>query len=345
MRIGSMLLLIAMIGCSSTPAKPRFSGIADAVERGEVPKAASVLVMHRGAIVHEAYFSGATAETLHDTRSVGKSITSLAVGIAIERGLLPGKDARVFDHLGDLEPFAHATPLKAQITVEDFLTMSSALDCNDDDMKSPGNEENMYPLQSWARWAVDLPTRKTYERDASGRGPWHYCTAGTFLLGQVLQRVAKQSVEDFIARELFAPLGITKWELAKSPTGEVMTGGGLRLTSRDLGKLGELVRNGGRANGKQVVPAAWIAAATTVHRNAFPEQDYGYLFWRRTYHTKCGDFVGWYMSGNGGNSIITFAELEAVVVVTRTHYGQRAMHKETLALVQDHVLPPLACAR
>ena len=133
---------------------------------------------------------GTLTYTLHDARSTGKSITALAVGIAIGRGVLPGVDAKVFPYLADLQPFAGAGPLKDAITVEDLLTMSSALDCDDDDPRNPGNEENMYPQPAWARWAVDLPTRADYRRDASGRGPWHYCTAGTFLLGQVLQRAA-----------------------------------------------------------------------------------------------------------------------------------------------------------
>jgi len=151
-------------------------------------------------------------------------------------------DAPAFAYLTDLAPVAATGPLKDAITIEDLLTMSSALDCNDDDRSLPGNEENMYPKPSWARWAVDIPRRADYRRDATGRGPFHSCTAGVFLLGQIVQRAAKQPVDQFIATHLFAPLGIERWEFARSPSGEAMTGGGLRLSSRDLATLARLVR-------------------------------------------------------------------------------------------------------
>jgi CubicO group peptidase (beta-lactamase class C family) len=331
------VLLVLAAACSSSQSKRKFDDVTTALP----PKTTSVLVMQRGEIVYEQYFGGADASTLHDTRSVGKSFTSLAMGVAIEKGLVSGVDAKVFPVLSDLAPFAHDTPLKQEIMVEDFLTMSSALDCNDDDENSPGNEENMYPLQTWAKWAVDVPTQATYTRDASGRGLWHYCTAGTVLLGQMIQRAAKQPIDEFIAAELFAPLGITKWEFTRSPANEVMTGGGLRLRSRDFAAAMEMVRLRGKRGDQQIVPAAYIDRALTVHRRAFPGQDYGYLFWTRTYHTTCGDFVGWFMSGNGGNAVIAIPKLEAVVVVTRSHYGQRGMHQQTTSLVEGQILPHL----
>jgi CubicO group peptidase (beta-lactamase class C family) len=335
-----LCVLLVACGSSSPQPAPRLDGIAAAIER-DLPKTTSVLVMRRGTVVYEQYFGGADAETLHDTRSVGKSFTSLAMGIAIERGVVSGLDAKVFEYLGDLKPFANDTPLKQAITVEDLLTMASALECNDDDEDSPGNEENMYPLQKWARWAADIPTQKTWTRDASGRGPWHYCTAGTVLLGQAIQRAAKQEVDLFIAEHIFRPLGITRWEFARSPTNEVMTGGGLRLRTRDWATAMEMLRAGGKHGGVQVVPAAYLGKAWTVQRKAMPEQDYGYLFWHRTYRTRCGDHGAWFMGGNGGNAIVAVPGLEAVIVVTRTNYNQRGMHQQTTALVEKEILPGL----
>lgn len=359
LRVWMIVCLAILAACSSgsTPAsrgsatqdpapatQSRFAGVAAMVAANQAPNTGSVLVMQRGAIVYEQYFDGDGAEALRDTRSVGKSITALAIGIAVERGVLPGLDAKVFDYLDDLAPFRHDAPAKREITIEDFLTMSSALDCYDDEDESVGNERHMYPKPSWARWAVDIPVRSTFRRDASGRGQWHYCTAGTFLLGQVLQRAAKRPVDRFIAEAIFTPLGITRWDFTRSPTGEVMTGGMLRLRTRDLGILGEMVRMRGAYAGKQIVPAAFIDRALTVHRTAFADQqqDYGYLFWKRPYQTPCGERSAWFASGNGGNLIAIFHDLEAVVVVTRTHFNQRrAMHDQTKALVEHHVLPTL----
>jgi hypothetical protein len=106
-----------------------------------------------------------------------------------------------------------------------------------------------------------------------------------------------------------------------------------------------MVRAGGRHDGRQVVPEAFVRAALTAHRPAFPADgiDYGYLFWHRTYHTRCGDVPAWYMSGNGGNAVVIAESLDAVVVVTRMYYNQgRKMHDQTASLIEHHVLPDLA---
>lgn len=325
---------------STAGASPDFASSTRSIEAGDVPKTSAVVVMHRGRVIHEAYFDGATAETRHDLRSVGKSITSLAIGIAIDRELVT-LQTPVFSHFGDLKP-ANPSPSKDAVTVEDFLTMSSALDCDDDDDDSIGNELNMYPLRDWTRWAVDLPARADYRRDATGRGPWRYCTAGTVLLGRLIERVAQQSADAFIAEHIFDPLGITDWEFARSPSNEVMTGGMIRLRARDFAMIGEMVRNGGRHGDRQVVPRAYVEAALTVRRNAFPSQDYGYLFWHRTFTTSCGHYPAWFASGNGGNLIAIIAKLDAVVVIARRHYNQRGVHDETKKLVEDHIIPPLS---
>jgi CubicO group peptidase (beta-lactamase class C family) len=146
-----------------------------------------------------------------------------------------------------------------------------------------------------------------------------------------------------MATHLFAPLGITRWEFARSPAGEPMTGGGLRLSSRDLATLARMVRDGGKAGGTQVVPAAFVRAATTVHRAALPGQDYGYLFWHRVYHASCASAEGWFMSGNGGNAIVVLPALDAIVVITRTRYNTKGMHQQTVKLIEDEILPSLAC--
>ncbi|HSD69898.1 MAG TPA: serine hydrolase, partial [Woeseiaceae bacterium] len=197
---------------------------------------------------------------------------------------------------------------------------------------------------NWSRWAVDIPVKIDYQRDASGRGPFSYCTAGVFLLGQVLQRTTGEPVDDYIGRRLLDPLGIAEREWPRSPTGEVMTGGGLRLKSRDLAKLGLLVASGGRWQDESLIPAESMSEALTVRRTIDAEQGYGYLFWQRQYDSPCGPLAGWYMSGNGGNVVAIIPERHLVAVVTRRHYNQRGMHQQTLALLQDHLLAALDCA-
>ena len=317
----------------------------DAVASGDFPKTTSVLVVREGKLVYEAYFNEGSRELLNDTRSATKSITSLAVGTAIGDGALPSQRALAFSFLGDLRPFQNDSTDKEAITIEDLLTMSSALDCNDDDDKSPGNEDNMHPQSNWSRWAVNLPTMKDYRRDSSGLGPWRYCTTGAFLLGQILQRATHTPVDQYIEQRILAPLGIMQRQWPYSPSGETMTGGGLRLRSRDLAKIAVMLTDEGRWKGRQIVPAAWVASMLSVHRTAYSDANYGYLFWQRTYTTSCGPLSGWYMAGNGGNAIVVLRDLRTAVVVTRTNYNTRGMHKQTLDLLARHVLAALPCAQ
>jgi CubicO group peptidase (beta-lactamase class C family) len=335
-------LTVAVPGNSGLDVAP-LAALKDAVSKGDYPKTTSVLIVRDGKLVYEEYFGEGSPELLNDTRSATKSITSLAVGAAIGEGALPSQRAGAFSYLGDLRPFQNDSPDKERITVEDLLTMSSALDCNDDDDKSPGNEDNMHPQPNWSRWAVDLPTMAGYARDAQGLGPWRYCTTGAFLLGQMLQRATHTPADQYIERAILLPLGIHQWEWPYSPAGEAMTGGGLRLRSRDLAKIAAMLLDGGRWNGKQVVQQVWVDSVLSVHRKAYPDANYGYLFWQRDYATQCRSLSGWYMAGNGGNAIVIFRDLHAAVVVTRMNYNSRGMHQQTVDLLQRYVLFALAC--
>jgi len=320
------------------------ANLAEAVASGVYPQTTSVLVVHEGRLVYEGYFGAGGRDVLNDTRSAMKSITSLAIGVAINAGAIGSARAPAFASLGDLRPFRNDTPEKEAITIEDLLTMSSALDCNDDVNESPGNEDRMHEQANWTRWAVDLPTLSGYARDASGLGPWRYCTANAFLLGQILQRATRTPADRYIERTLLTPLGISRWEWPYSPAHETMTGGGLRLRSRDLAKIAWMLIDAGRWQGRTIVPQSWIDAALSIRRSAYPGQGYGYFFWERTYASGCGALTAWSMSGNGGNAIVLLRELRTAIVVTRTAYNTHGMHQQTAALLQEHVLPALPCA-
>ena len=351
----AVLLLLTSTGVAETPAdlrdglsvasEPRgaLDGLSEAIARGEAPKTNAVLIVRHGKLVYERYFGQGSADLLNDTRSATKSITALAVGDAIADGSIPSVDAQAFGFLADMRPFKNDTPDKDAITIRDLLTMSSALDCNDDDDKSPGNEDNMHPEPNWTRWAVDLPTMPGYARDASGFGPWRYCTTGAFLLGQIVQRAAHEQIDKYVERKILQPLGIAKWEWPTSPSGEIMTGGGLRLRARDLAKIAWMLVDRGRWHDRQIVPEAWIDQAFTAHRPAYSGLQYGYLFWQHDYKTPCGTTPGWYMAGNGGNAIVMLRQLDAAVVIARANYNTHGMHDQTTALMEKYVLPSMTC--
>jgi CubicO group peptidase (beta-lactamase class C family) len=351
----STLAVACLLGFAGTaalgwPQQPEPAGLDQAaiqaleqsLAKGDAPKTTSLLVIAGGKLAYEKYWNEGGADVANDTRSATKSLTAMAVGLAIADGKIKSVDDRAFAYLRDLAPFANDAPAKQAITIADLLTMSSALDC-DDNNDTPGNEENMYPQTSWARFAVDLPLKKEWARDATGRGPWSYCTAGAFLLGQIVQRAVGEPVDKYVEKRLLAPLGAAARHWDASPSGEIQTGGGLELTARDLAKLAWMMTSKGSWEGRQVLPEGWVAEMLTLRRDAFADMHYGYQYWHRVYPSKCGPVDAWFMAGNGGNHVLSIPALNAAIVVTRTAYNTKGMHQQTIAILERFLVPALPC--
>lgn len=208
-----------------------------------------------------------------DIKSAGKSITALAVGAAIADGKLAGTGIKVWPFLGLSrgEPFDN-------ITVCDLLSMSSALDCNGWERRSPGQEEKMYRRRKWRTFALGLPARD-YERNESGQGPFSYCTAGVFLLGQVVEKATGDTFDAYVQRRLFDPLGIPGAEWRRSRSGEVQSGGQLTIDDHALIKLGQLVLKRGQWDGQEIIPENWLRTMLTPSHTLGQHVHYGYLWW------------------------------------------------------------------
>lgn len=310
----------------------------------------SLLVAHRGALVYERYFNDGARDRLNDTRSLTKSLTALLVGAAIDRGLIPDAQARVAPYFADRRPFGHPDPRKDAITVEDLLTMSSLLECNDENQFSSGHEERMYVGEDWIGFALGLPIKgfapwETKPADSPHGRAFSYCTAGSFLLGALVERATRQPLPAFSREAIEQPLGIAavQWNLA--PDGTAMGGGGTRLRSRDLAKLGELLRADGQWHGKPVISKAWVRAMLTVRAQARDDADYGYQIWRFRFPYGGKEQPAWAMSGNGGNYVFVVPELDLVAVITSSAYNQRFAHPQSQGIFRDIVLAALPPAR
>jgi CubicO group peptidase (beta-lactamase class C family) len=329
----------AAVGLSAS----KLAEMESAIRSDQFKKITSVLIARHGKLAYEGYFSGKDANTLMDTRSATKSITSMLVGIAIDKGLLASVDTPILPFFRDKEPLQNPDPRKEKITVEDFLTMSSLLECDDWNDFSRGNEERMYLIEDWAKFALDLPIKgfapwATKAKDSPYGRSFSYCTAGAFLLGRVLERSAKTPVQEFAARNLFSPLGIEKADWKFSPLGEAQTGGGLGLRSRDLLKLAQLYANGGGWNGRRVVPENWVKTSTQPHVRIDDQTLYGYLWWLKSFKSGEKNYPAYFMSGNGGNKIAVLQEQDMVVVITSSNYNTKGMHEQTEKLLTDYVL-------
>ena len=321
----------------------KLAALAADIRACKFTKIGSVLVARHGRLLYEEYFDGGAA-TLRDTRSATKSITDILIGIAIEEKKLGGVDARVLGLLPQ-----HAARLqnpdarKRRITIEDFLTMSSPLECDDWNDASRGNEERMYLVEDWAQFILDLPIRGRMHVGENPSPPafgryFSYCTGGVFVLSEVLTRATGMRTDRYAQARLFEPLGIRDVSWVFSPLGVPQTGGGLRLSSRDLLKIAQLYLDGGRWAGRQIVREAWVRASTTPHAQIDETTNYGYLWWLKSFGSAGHTHAAFFMTGNGGNKVVALPDLELAVVITSTNYNTRGMHEQTEKILDDYVL-------
>jgi len=334
-------------------ASPAESGLSDArlrsldaaIRSGEFKKIGSVLIARHGKLAYEGYFDGdGDAATLRNTKSATKSITDVLTGIAINEHKLSGVDAKVLALLPErARRIQNPDPRKAAITVEDFLTMSSPLECDDWNDASRGNEERMYLVEDWAQFILDLPIRGRMHAGEQVEAPpygryFSYCTGGVFTLSEVLEKATGTRTDRYALEKLFRPLGIANIEWFYSPMNIPQTGGGLRLTSRDLLKIAQLYLDGGQWQGKRIVSEEWVRSSTRPHARIDESTEYGYLWWLKSFKSGEKSYPAFFMSGNGGNKVVAIPELEMSVVITSTNYNTYGMHEQTEKILTDYVL-------
>jgi CubicO group peptidase (beta-lactamase class C family) len=335
--------LSAVAPSSAGISAERLGQMEQAIKAGDFKAITSVLIARHGKLAYEHYFDSDGIDGFRNTRSATKTITGMLIGAAIDRHLIPSVDAHVLDYLKDRLPIENPDARKDKITIEDFLTMSSLLECDDENSFSRGNEERMYLVEDWAKFTLDLPIRgfpdwETKPKDSPYGRSWSYCTAGPTTLGVVLERAVKRPVPDFAREVLFAPLGITsvKWQF--QPLGTAMTGGGLELRSRDLFKLGQLYLDGGAWSEHRILSAEWVEKSLRAHANAREDTDYGYLWWLQTFHFHARSLRSYGMYGTGGNKVLVFPDEALVVVITTTNYHVQGASALTDKLIVDYVL-------
>ena len=283
----------------------------------------AVVVARGGKLVFERYFRGPDeinnrrvrnvdfgVDTLHDTKSVSKSVASLALGIAIDRGLIRSVDEPIlsfFPELSDLR-----TPEKEGLRLVHALTMSVGLRWVEatPDHNYDNDEVRMQMARDPCRYVLGLPVT------APPGQAFFYNTGALQLLSAIVRKATGRPLDEFARETLFEPLGITGFEWSRV-RGDSDAGGGLRLRPRDMAKIGQLVLAGGRWKDRQIVSKAWIDASTTPRMEA---TDYGYLWWLGRSPFK-GRKVRWAGAlGRGGQSIRIVPELDLVVVATAGYY-------------------------
>ncbi|WP_246218815.1 serine hydrolase domain-containing protein [Parasphingorhabdus halotolerans] len=310
----------------------------------------SVVVRQNGKLLVERYFDDGGKDALRNTRSATKTITGMLAGIAIADGHISSVNQPIYSFYSGRK-FANPDSRKEKITLENLLTMTTGLECNDWNNPSRGNEERMYLIEDWEEFFLDLPLGfpPPWETPASERPNgrvFSYCTAGVFTLGAIVERASATRLEEYAQQRLFGPVGITEVKWPFSPLGIAQGGGGLELKSGDLAKLGQLYLNGGRWNGTQVIPEDWVSRSVQpyVTINESIGQNYGYLWWLQSFRSGDVEFPVWMMSGTGGNKQYIIPSMDAVVVVTTTNFRRPDAHQLTDKLLTEYIIQALGGA-
>jgi CubicO group peptidase (beta-lactamase class C family) len=318
----------------------------EAVQAGQVGGLHAVVAVRHGQTLLEYYSAGEDfawgdalgvvefgPETLHDIRSVTKSVTALLYGIALGEGLVPPPGEpllRWFPQYPDLV----GDPQRARLTVEHALTMSLGVEWHEDlPYNSPANAEIAMEL---------APDRYRYILERPILEPpgvrWMYCGGATALLGRLIADGTGRSLPQYGQAALFAPLGIGSFAWMTGTDEVASAASGLRLAPRDLARIGELVLAEGARDGHRIVPADWVRTMLQPRLQTSWGAQYGYQWYIESIagHRLVAGM------GNGGQRLFVLPDVGLAVAVTAGNYDDPDQWRTPLAVLERVILPTIA---
>lgn len=327
--------------------------LADVLHAGRAPGLHGVVVVRHGRLVLEWYGAGedfkwneslgsATfgPDTLHDVRSVTKSVVALLYGIALADGRVPGPEEPLLRHFPEYPDLA-ADARRTRLTVEHALTMTLGLEWDESvPYTSTANSEiAMEMAPDRFRFVLERPVVE----EPGIR--WSYSGGASALVGRLIAKGTGQPLQDFARRALFEPLGITAFEWMAGHDGVASAASGLRLAPRDLARIGQTVLDGGRWSGRQVIPETWLDEALRPRVRIDADREYGYQWYLGTFPAVAGagapplPWVG--ANGNGGQRLFVVPDQDFVVAITAGNYDSPNGSTTPLTVLNDVILPSI----
>lgn len=309
----------------------------------------SVLIVKDQKLVYEKYFQGYEydyraeglrgeliqfdKETAHNTASATKSVTSLLVGQAIDKGFIEDSNSKVFSFFPTYSMLNDST--KKRISLANLLTMRSGLKWNEQDVFYTEVENDIVQLFITSDPIEFILSKPIIHEPGTN---WYYNGGGTNLLGEIIQQSSGLKLDEFGEKYLFEPLGIDGYAWTSIKPDLIYASGDMKLKPRDMAKLGQLVLDDGKWNGNQVVSSKWIREMTE-HSVVFSQtRGYAYHWWVQPYKSGSENIVSIYADGWGGQRIMVFPTKNMVVVFTGGNYLEQHPLDE---IVSKYILPSL----
>jgi len=300
---------------------------------------AGIIVIKNNKILFENYFNGCTENSHIHVFSVTKSIISILIGIALDKGYIRSVNQKVLDFFTDYK-IKRGEKTIQNITIKNLLTMTAPYKYK----SAPYTK--YFTSDDWVKSALDLLGGK------GQIGVFRYTPLiGPDILSGILVKATGKSVLDFAKEYLFLPLGITiqtnivfknkeeqmAFLKAKNINGWVAdkkgtntAGWGLTLTAMDMAKIGQLYLAGGKWNGKKIISSEWIKESIKEHsRWKQLNLSYGYLWW-----TEIGN--GYAAMGDGGNVIYINTKKKMVISIASLF---KPTAKDRIDFIQKYVEP------
>lgn len=287
----------------------------------------TLIVARSGEILVERAFRGPPPDRPVNVKSVAKSLISALVGIAIDRGVLQGVAQPIAPILRDRLP-KNPDPRLARITIGDLLSMRTGLE-----RTSGPNYGRWVSSHDWVRFALARP----FVDEPGGR--MLYSTGSSHLLSAILTRASGRTTLQLAREWLGRPLDIAIPPWTRDPQGIYFGGNEMALSPRALLRFGEMYRQGGRADGGQVVSEAWIRASWQARTSSpFTGHSYGYGW----FVAQAGSHPVYYAWGYGGQMLYVLPDLALTVVITSDadHPSGRDGYVRVLhGLLADAIVP------
>lgn len=285
--------------------------------RGNYPDVHSILIYKDNKLVLEEYFYGHHRDSIHQLRSATKSFIGALVGIAVEQGKIGSEKEKLLPYFkARYQSIKNMTPLKKQITIEDFLRYRSGMDCENDNPESIGSEQRMMASEDWVKHTLDLPMVGKPGTVSS------YCTGCALTLGSLVELSTGIPLEEFARKNLFSPLGITNYVWRFEPDrSSVTTFSQMYITPRDLVKLAKMYKDGGKWQGKNILPKEWVTKTFQTGNG-----DYGYLWYNKYFMVDGKRYDSYMATGNGGQKINIWPKLNMITVFTGGNYNSYQLY-------------------